>query len=365
MRPPEAAITGGRLAAVLLRLEARRLVAWISIAVAAGAALGCTSAAVVPVAVAVGGLLAVAAIGHLPHARACPPAARRLLILTRIQWPIAGAVLAGTFLGLRGEMGAAVAAGVVAGSVVVTAALMMAFLRRDATDAVAVGHSLTCVGLGAAAGMAALVAGGSTLAQIAATVAASGALAGSLITGHALDYQAALGAPSAKHRRPLVGPGPAMASALVAMAGCYFLAPQFAWGYALLAVGWFVAIAVPAVTPARDASPVTRLVRSAVGRPACVGSTTRSLGIVATATGLLAWPAVVAAVLGGPAVWRLDGPFMALAALAAIAGLTSAAGPIAGWLVGSRVSGEVARAIVLSAVAAAAVGVAILGGKPA
>lgn len=367
MRPTEPATAAGwGGVSVPLRLEARRAAAWLTLVVATGATLGCRGGAVVPLAIAVGGLLAVAAIGHLPtHLGVGPATPRWSLAAVRIQGPMLGAILAGAVLAVRGGPAAATPAALVAGSLAATAALVTAFLQRDVAEAVAVGHSLTCVGLGAAAGVAAGVAGGGGLSQFVASVAVSAALAGGLLTGQPLERLPVPGSSSPRHRRPFAGAGPAMVSALVAMAGCYFLAPQFAWGYALVAVGWFAAIAVPAATPAGDPPPVARLVRSAVGWPAGLVLRSRSPGLVATTAALLAWPAVVAAGLVGPAAWRPDGPLTALAALAAIAGLTSVAGPLASAVVGPRATGDVARAVVLSAVAVAAVAAARLAGEPA
>jgi hypothetical protein len=138
------------------------------------------------------------------------------------------------------------------------------------------------------------------------------------------------------------------------MAGCYFLAPQYAWAYAPIAVGWFVALAVPAATPPGGAAAV-RLVRSAAGRPAVPGTWARTVPLVAKLAGLLGWPAVVAAVLTGSEAGRAGGPLTALAALAGAALLTVATAALAARGGRWRSIGEGARALALVAVAAGAV----------
>jgi len=351
VRPTEPATAAGwGGVSVPLRLEARRAAAWLTLVVATGATLGCRGGAVVPLAIAVGGLLAVAAIGHLPtHLGVGPATPRWSLAAVRIQGPMLGAILAGAVLAVRGGPAAATPAALVAGSLAATAALVTAFLRRDVAEAVAVGHSLTCVGLGAAAGVAAGVAGGGGLSQFVASVAVSAALAGGLLTGQPLERLPAPGSSSPRHRRPFAGAGPAMVSALVAMAGCYFLAPQFAWGYGVIAVGWFVVLAVPAATAARGSAVAERLVRSSPGRPAAPGTLARAVPLVATIAALLAWPAVVAAMLAGPEAGSFGGPLAAVLALGLGSCLTLAAVAAGSWC-----GNEVARALSLAVFGAAA-----------
>jgi hypothetical protein len=354
VRPADAAASAGRRGLPpLLRLEARRPAAWIALFVAGGGSLGLRGAAAGPLATAVGGLLAVAAIGHLCGAgglvtrRAWP-----VMPLLRVSWPVAGALLAAGWLALGGWMGAAVAAVCLAASGLATAAVFAAFLRLGATEAVAASQTLAITGLGAAAGLAVVVAGGSPVAQGAAIVAAWGLVAGSLLAGQGHDRPAAVAA--GRHRSPLPGFGPAMASALAGMAGCYFLAPQFDWAYAVIAAGWFLVLAVPAATPRVGPAAAARLLRSAAGRPAVPVSRSWAMAFVATTAGLLAWPAMVAAVLAGPEAWRAGGPLAALAILSVAAALTMVAAAVAG----SRSHGEVARAVVLSAAAVGAIAAA-------
>ncbi|MFM7137556.1 MAG: hypothetical protein ACKO1M_10880 [Planctomycetota bacterium] len=363
MRPADTAAIAVRLVPPLVRIDARRPAAWIALAVAGGGSLWLPAAGAGPLAAAVGGLLAVAAIGHLPGggglvmhgAWAVPPA-------VRVLWPVAGALLAAVWLGLSGGMGAAVTAVGLAGSAAVTAAVFMAFRRRGEIEAVAASQSLAIVGVSAAAGVAVMVAGGSPLAQGAAIVAAWGLTAISHLGGPTHDRPTSLG--DGHHRRPLAGFGAVMASALAGMTGCYFLSPQYAWAYSLIAVGWFVAVAVPAATPPAGRAATARLVRSAAGRPAVPASPPRALSLVATTVMLLAWPAVVAAVLAGPEAWRIGGPLTALAALGTAAGLTLITAAIAARFPAPRSLGELARAVLLSAAAVAAIGTAMRSQKP-
>ena len=363
MRPADAPASAGRLGLPLLRIEARRPAAWIALVAAAGAGLAGTTAAG-PLAVAVGGLLAVAALGHPPSGvgvflpRRWPP-----LTVLRGLWPVAGAVLAAVWLALRDGPGAAVAAGGVAGGAAASAALVAALIERGTIEGVAASQTLAAIGAAAAAGLVAAVAGGSLAAQGAAILIAWIAAAGGLLAGQGYDRQPVLGPSSARHRRPIAGAGPAMASALAGMAGCYFLAPQHAWAYAPIAVGWFVALAVPAATPPGGAAAL-RLVRSAAGRPAVPGTLARAVPLVAKLAGLLGWPAVVAAVLTGSEAGRAGGPLTALAALAGAAMLTVVTAALAARGGGSRSIGEMARALALAAVAAGAVAAAAWAARP-
>ncbi len=352
MRIADAAVAVGRVAPLLLRIEVRRPAAWIALVVAAGGSLWLRGAVAGPLAAAVGGLLAVAAIGHLPAELGVPERwTGWLLPLVRGSWPVAGGLMAAVWLGTRGGLGAALPAAGVAGSAAVTAAVFAACLAAGALEAVATSQTLAIVGAGAAAGVAVAVAGGSSAAQGAAVVVVWGVAAGSQFIAQVHD-RPSLG--TGHHRAPFPGVGPAMASALAGMVGCYFLAPQVAWAYCLIAVGWFVVLAVPAATPPAGRAATVRLARSAVGRPSVPASSARAMSYVATTAALMAWPALVAVVLSGPEAWRVGGPLAALGGVVAAASLTVVAAAVGG----PRSSGEVARAVLLSAAAVAALGAA-------
>lgn len=342
----------------LLRIEVRRPAAWIAVVAAAVAGLAGTSVPA-PLAAAVGGLLAVAAIGHPPSDVSLALRSRwPPLAVVRGLWPAVGALPAAVWLAWRDGPAGVVAAGGVAGAAVASATLVAALIGRGASEGVAASQALVAIGTAAAAGLAVSVAGGSATAQGAVTVAVWIAAAGGMVVGEAHDPQPAFGLSSARHRRPIAGAGPAMASALAGMAGCYFLAPQFAWAYGPIAVGWFVALAVPAATSPAGSAAAVRLLRSAAGRPAVPGTWTRAVSLVAKLAGLLGWPAVVAAVLTGSEAGRADGPLPALAALAGAALVTLVAAALAARRGAARSIGEVARALTLATIAAAVVAAA-------
>ena len=117
-----------------------------------------------------------------------------------------------------------------------------------------------------------------------------------------------------------------MATTLVAMAVCYFLAPEFAAWYAVVAVAWFVVLGVPAATTASgDGDALARgdLVRTCVGRPRLPGTTAHALAAILTHAAILGWPAVVAAVLWRGAAWTSGGPVLAILVVASLATATA------------------------------------------
>lgn len=118
----------------------------------------------------------------------------------------------------------------------------------------------------------------------------------------------------------------AMATTLVAMAVCYFLAPEFAAWYAVVAAAWFVVLGVPAATTAsgdHDALARRDLVETCVGRPRLPGTTAHALAAILTHAAILGWPAVVAAVLWRGAAWMSGGPVLAILVVASLATATA------------------------------------------
>ncbi len=346
---------------LMLRLDARRAASWLGL----GCALVCgfggaTSEAALPAVVAAGGLAAVAAIGHVPARRLVASGPRggawleQFLTGMRASWPVAGFLLAAAGPAARGISVAAPLAGSVSASG--TGVLFAMLLRAGCAETVAA--SLALVGAGGAAGaaLAAQRAGSGVLGQAFAAVVAWGIVAATAVAGQANASPVGFGpaADAGRHRPASAGTGPAMASALLAMVACYFLAPQFAWAYAAVAVGWFVAVAVPPATAAAGSTAAVRLGRSAAGRPALPGSFRRAVRGTATMAGLLVWPAVVALVLPAVEGGRVGGPLVALAWLAGVVAVLTLAVAIA-LPVGRA---EAARAVVLSLVAIAGVGAA-------
>lgn len=122
----------------------------------------------------------------------------------------------------------------------------------------------------------------------------------------------------------------AQVTALVAMAFCYFLAPQFAWGYAIVAVSGFVAIALPALAGGPQGIVGDRLMDASPGRRHLPGGTGYAIRLATTLLVAFGLPAIVAAVLPAPISQRSADPWLALACLLALAGVMVVASHRAG-----------------------------------
>ena len=157
-----------------------------------------------------------------------------------------------------------------------------------------------------------------------------------------------------------------MATTLVAMAVCYFLAPEFAAWYAVVAAAWFVVLGVPAATTASgdgDAPARRDLVRTCVGRPRLPGTTAHALAAILTHAAILGWPAVVAAVLWRGAAWTSGGPVLAILVVASLATATA----VVVW--GADACGatrDTAAAVIVALLVAVVSGLATVaaGGRP-
>lgn len=308
---------------------------------------------VVPLAIACGGLAMAAALGDpplgLPDGRQRPWLP---LWLARAGWPCAGAMAATAVAlgfepvddGLAGLMGGCV----VAGGAVAFGSMIVA--RRGGLDAAPAASAglfvvATAAAAAAIAGLMGASHGGQTLAAVASGLAAW-RLAGGLTSRRQSD-DAAVGFEAA------ISPLRAMAmlTTLVAMAVCFFLAPQRAAGFSVVAIGWFICLAVPIATAGGRNSAAASLRRSAVGHPALPGSPALARKTAVDHAMLLGWPAVVAVFLppvGGP---RAVPPWAAILALAGAAAVLAAAGQ------GGRL-GETVRSAVFAAAAGLAVGAA-------
>jgi hypothetical protein len=144
----------------------------------------------------------------------------------------------------------------------------------------------------------------------------------------------------------------AQVSSLAAMAYGYFLAPQFAWVYSFVAVGWFLCLTVPSVTVGPLGVAGQRLIAASAGRTHVPGYLGFTLRVTARYLVFFAWPAVIAAILPPPAGARSAEPLVALVSLIVAAGLLVGVVTLAGP---SR--RDLARSImiVLAALAMAAV----------
>lgn len=321
---------------------------WLAAGVAPGRAW-----LVVPLAIACGGLATTAAVGDPPLG--LPDGRRRPwlpLWLARAAWPAAAAIAAAT-LALGSQAVDVWLAGLMGGCVVAggaTACGTMIAARRAGLDAAPTASAgLFVVASGAAAAAVAGLMGASPAGQtLAAPVAGLAAwrLAGGLAGRHQAEEAVAGFDDAISALRAM-----AMLTTLVAMAVCFFLAPQLAAGYAVVASGWFICLAVPIATAGGRNRAAATLRRSAVGRPALPGSAALARTTALGHAALLGWPAVVAVFLppvGGP---RAVPPWAAVLLLAAAASVLTVAGR------GGRL-GETVRSAVLAAAAGLAVGAA-------
>lgn len=257
--------------ATLVRIEVRRPASWL----VAGAMLAVV-ALVPPVrawaAAGAGALLGLAAIGSLRR-EAFSADLLPARLAARVAWPLAAAAAgaAVAWLAGRGDIGRmAVAAAASAGVVVVAAAVAAsAQLRR-------------------------------------------------LVGDHAEP------GPGTDRSPRLVGrtwsDAAAMFSTVVAMAVCYFLAPEHAGWYAVVATTWFTLLAVPAATLVGGDETLRRaLVTAGPGRPRLAGSPEAAGPKLAAYAAVLGWPAAVAAAVAhrGAAGW--GDPLVAVAAVAGMA----------------------------------------------
>ncbi len=152
---------------------------------------------------------------------------------------------------------------------------------------------------------------------------------------------------------------------LAAMAFCYFLAPQFAWGYPIVAVIGYVTLAVSAAASGPCGVAGQRLLDASPGREQLPGGSVSTLRLAGTLLGLFALPAAVAAALPSPISERSTEPWVALGCLVGTAGAFVAAARLAGarrsLFVGVIV---VAAACVILMAAAIFSGLFILPGLP-
>ncbi len=339
-----------------LRIDCRRPASWIPLgaAVITGWGLAAEGRSFrVAAGIACGGLLAVAAIGRVP--RGVPRGARgrwAAIVWLRAGWTVVGFLLAAAAAGLAGSgVDGLAACGLAAASAVAATALVAVPPGTPRPPPAEMRLALMTVGVAAAAATAVTVVGGGPLAAAASAAIAWGLLVASLAVDRgatAPDWPGgSLNSP--RYRSAELGLGIPMATALVAMAVCFFLAPQFAWGYTVLAVGWLVCLAAPPLADITEAAPAQRLTRSAAGRPLTPDGPWRIAATVGRAVAVLAWPAVVAALLGTIGVWPGEGPAWALA------GIAGAAGLILLVAAGANRRGETAQAVILALAAAAAV----------
>jgi hypothetical protein len=122
----------------------------------------------------------------------------------------------------------------------------------------------------------------------------------------------------------------AQTTALAAMAFCYFLAPQFAWAYAIVAVCGFGALALPALAGGPHGIVGDRLLGASPGGHHLPGGAGYAIRLTATLLVAFGLPAAVAAVLPPPISERSADPWVALVCLLVMGGVVVSASRLAG-----------------------------------
>lgn len=311
----------------------------------------------VPVAIACGGLAAAATLGEPPFG--FPDGRRQWLPLWigRLALPVLAIAAAAVALATVGPAGRAVwltAAAVCAGGVLAAGTMAVARAAVAGREAAATSVGLVTAAAAAAAGLVGGWQGGGPGWQLGLSLPVGFAAGGGLVM---LGSERATPSGFGGLWSPLVPVEPvsafggrlggvAMVTALVGMMVCYFLAPQIAAGYTLLALAWFVCLAVPAATPCTTGRAGDWLVRSAVGRPVVPGSTRAAVSTAVAYAALLGWPAIVAMLLPAPAGPRAMAPWVTLVCLAVAAVAVTA---IVGTAGGTRA--RTTRAVCLALVA--------------
>lgn len=315
---------------LLVSIDARRPVAWLTLAAAAGAAVVLAvapggDAPTPPVtAVVVGALLAVAAIGG----SACPwgvGGCGAVWWAERAAWPLLGWLLAAGWWG-DGPLVACGACGIAIG------AALLALLCRTgllAADAASVTLVAAC-GAGAAGWWAdgawsGLLPGGVVAAGVFGVAAL---LAGALLGGR--EFRSAT---SARYTTRHLLTAAAMMGAMAGMVGWLFLATEHAACDLVASLAWFGALAVPAATLGDGVSHAAVWRRLEQAAPGGAGPRLRlapgrmrdGVQAVVTTAAVLGWPPLVAAALAGGDVARSGAAFLVVAALAAAAVLLLAA----------------------------------------
>ena len=291
-----------------------------------------------------GALAAVVAIGDPPRSGCGEPT---VWAVSRAVWPAVGAIVSGGLCLLVSsplELRAPVPI-VMAVTAVATAIAIGGGCRRGGSTA-----DVTTVAFGMAAAAATTAACVPVWPLPAAVVAwlAVGLFGRGVIDRHGGGM---LFAAAARDLLPasgtLVGGGltaVAMLASLAGMVGWLFLAPQFSSRYVALAVGWFVAAAVPQAVLAfgsRGEAASRMLLATAAGgsRRGRVGRAGQSWlqrhawNTVAAYAAILGWPPLVAAALAadGPLAWERCTVALTVAAWGLGLAATAAAGIALGW----------------------------------
>ena len=324
----------------LVRIDGRRPASWLACGLAAAAVAGLAAtdsdATAVMTAIACGGWAAAAAGGRPP--RGIVPGMARLDAAwwwTRAAWPLGGGLAAAAVRWLVAGDSSAIAVGFSLG-VVVTTAMAAAAAARNAAAADATSLGLVVASAAAAAGAIGRSAGE--------TLACSGAGAAAVAVAAWCAWRYGRGWPWHADEDPRSSPSfaelgmargavrralsaLAMATSLAGMAVWFFLAPAAAEAGSLAALGWFAALAVPAVLLGPSGRGAWRRLAATTAGPGGLRRPIGPPGAVSIACGhaaVLGWPPLVAGLLltaeGGfdpatPVFW----PWLTVAALAVAA----------------------------------------------
>lgn len=340
---------GRRASGVRLRVTARRPASWLALAAAAVAtwSLARGNAGSWPAAAVVAGAAAAAAaLGSLPREAAAAWAA------SRTAWPAAGVAI-GWLAGGADPLAVGPSGAVLAGCVA-TAVTVVWTARAGLAPSETTACGLTAGCAAALAGWLAAPAGGGWPAAVACWA---------VVTAAAPRLPRRPAEARGVPRGPLGGalPRAAMASALGAMVVFLFLAPHLAWGYAVVAAGWLLAIVAPraALGPGGGGDAARRGLLASAGRRGSPAAAAARL--VAAYAAVLAWPPLVAAVLTGSAGAAVE----PLAITAVVAVLAGALGVLIGGALAAGCSRDTACAMALCAAVAIAVGLADRSCAPA
>ena len=315
---------------LLVSIDARRPVAWLTLAAAAGVAVVLAVAAggdspTPPVtAVVVGALLAVAAIGGSVcprHVGACGA----VWWAERAAWPLLGWLLAAGWWG-GGALVACGACGIAIGATLLALLARSGLLAADAASVTLV--AACCAGTAgwwADGAWSGLLPGGVVAAGV---FGAAAVLAGILLGG--LEFRSAT---SARYTARHLLTAAAMMGAMAGMVGWLFLATELAACDVVASLAWFGALALPAATLGDGVSHAAawrRLERAAprVAGPRlrlAPGRTRAGVEAVVTTAAVLGWPPLVAAALAGGDAARSGAALLVVAALAAAAVILLAA----------------------------------------
>lgn len=342
---------------LLVRIDARRPAAWLTLAAAAAA--GMLSAASFDAgptpavwAAVVGAVLAVAALGMATLGDVTPQSSRAICdtvwCAERAAWPLAGWLAAAACLGAGGAT-ACGAVGSVAGG-----AMYALLCRRGLLAADAASVTLVVACCAGAAGWWADAVWPGRMPGVGVTIAGLGGVAAAVWAVPVVRELATVASMRSSARHLLTAA--AMMGAMAGMVGWLFLAAEHAIFDLVASLAWFAALAVPSATMGDGVSHAAvwrRLERAAPrGRLRLgPGRTRDGVQAVVTTAAVVGWPPLVAAALAGGDAARSGAAWLVVSAVAAAAILLLGAVGL-GRLVGATPDTQLAIVVVIGLVPA-------------